>query len=216
VENELASARANPDIDFIFAFLHQPGVTTSTSHSPNYSVLTILLDKFEAYNVDAVFTGHNHVYEHGIVNGVHYIVTGGGGAGLNGLIEPYTPVGWTLVHRAAVNHYCTVTVNHDGYTVETKYIGGTVFDGYTGTTADGGFPGDTPKDLLDRSLQPSCGSYILRSLTRVPDVEASVVPGLSAHNAHADSQGLQIAANAGLYALPVLLVLGLRRRFRGR
>jgi len=214
VEDELAGARSNPDIDFIFAFFHQPGATTSTSHSPNYSVLTVLMDLFEEYNVDAVFTGHNHVYEHGIINGVHHIVAGGGGAGLNGLITPYTPEGWTIVYREAVNHYCTVSVTHDSYTLQTKYVGGTVFDSYTATTTDGGFPGATPQDLLDRSLQPSCGSYILGALSRVPDAEASTGP--AGASVRARRQGLRIAANGCLYALPGLLILGLRRRMRGR
>jgi len=213
VESELAGARADPDIDFIFAFFHQPGVTTSSSHSPNYSVLSVLMDLFEAYNVDAVFTGHNHVYEHGIVNGVHHIVTGGGGAGLNGLIEPYTPQGWTLVHRAAVNHYCTVTVTHDSYTLEARYIGGTVFDSCTAAASEGGFPGDTPQDLLNRALQPSCGNYILGSLSRVPDVEASTGPGVATEPGR---HGLQIAANGCLYLLPGLIIPGLRRRVRRR
>ena len=35
---------------------------------------------FEQYGVDVVFTGHNHNYERNEVNGVTYIVTGGGGA----------------------------------------------------------------------------------------------------------------------------------------
>jgi len=213
VENELSSARANPDIEFIFAFFHQPGATTGTSHDPKYLVLSILLDLFEEYNVDAVFAGHNHIYEHGIINGVHHIVAGSGGAGPSTFIDPYTPDGWTIVDRKSVHHYCTVTVGPGSYTMEAKDTSGTPFDDYTATTADGGFPGPTPPDLLSRALQPSCGSYILGALTRVPDVEASAAPGVSAG---AGSRGRQIAANGCLYILPALLVLGLRRRIRRR
>jgi hypothetical protein len=145
---------------------------------------------------------------------VRHITTGGGGAGLTQLIDPYTPSGWTIVHRERVHHYCTITVSQDSYTLEAKYIGGTVFDGYSAGAEDGGFPGPIPKDLLDRSLDPGCGSYIVGALTRVPDVEASVAP--SAGSRVPGSRGLLIAANGGLYLLPALLIVGLRRRFRGR
>jgi hypothetical protein len=35
--------------------------------------------------VDAVFSGHNHIYERYLYNGIHYLVTGGGGAHLGNL-----------------------------------------------------------------------------------------------------------------------------------
>lgn len=216
ITDQLSQAQADPDIDFIFAFLHKPGVTTCTSHKPEYAVLHSLMDKLEAYNADVLFAGHNHYYDHGIVNGVHHIVTGGGGAGLGGLIEPYTPDGWTLVYREPTYHYCFVTVNDTEYTFSAKYVTGTEFDGYTATAADGGFPGPTPPDLLDRALDPGCGSFLTQALgLRVEDVEASALPTgtPSGMDAEAATQ-LHIAANGMLYGLPVLFLLGLRRRLR--
>ena len=41
-----------------------------------------LVPLFERYKVHAVFCGHGHNYQHHLKNGVHYIVTGGGGAPL--------------------------------------------------------------------------------------------------------------------------------------
>ncbi len=151
VTDQLIAARANPDIDFIFAVFHKPGVTTSMGHHPDTDVLLYLLDKFEEYNVDAVFTGHTHSYEHGIVNGVHYIGSGGGGAPLADLISPYTPDGWTIVNRESVYHHCSFSVDAASYTMECEYTDGTVFDTYTATAVDGGVPGPTPQDLLNRA-----------------------------------------------------------------
>jgi len=210
IDEQLQAARDNPDIDFIFVLFHAPGVSTSTSHKPNLSVLTSLLDKLENYNVDAVFNGHNHLYEHGIVNGVHHIVTGGGGAGLYGYIDPYTPDGWDIVYRESVHHYCWLDVTSVSYTMECKYVNGTVFDSYTATTADGGYPGPTPQDLLDRALDIGCGSFITRALgIRVEDVDASMGP---VQDQGSNSLAALVAVNGLLYGIPGLFIFGLRRR----
>lgn len=37
---------------------------------------------FEAMGVDLVIGGHSHIYQRGALNGVHYLVVGGGGAAL--------------------------------------------------------------------------------------------------------------------------------------
>jgi len=214
VDDQLQAARDNPDIEFIFVLFHAPGVTTSASHKPNLAVLNTLLDKLEEHNVDAVFTGHNHLYEHGIVNGVHHIVTGGGGAGLYGYIDPYTPDGWTIVAREVLHHYCYVDVTVGSYSVECKEPDGTVIDSFTETAAGGGFPGPTPQDLLDRATEISCGSFVTKSLgLRVKDVDAST--RVLVNKDHPSLAG-HVAANGFLYAIPALFIMGLRRRFRKR
>ena len=209
--NQLIQARSNPDIDFVFVFFHQPGVTTSTGHDPNPWVLLDFLDLFEAYNVDAVFNGHNHVYEHGIVNGVHHIVSGAASSSLYDLIEPYTPQGWTIVYRESVYHYCYVTVSGDSYTFQARYQDGTTFDSYTATTGEGGVQGPTPQDLLDRALD--CGGCDSRHMGSVQDVDASTgstatgtKPGFTIH----------LLLNSCLYGFPALFIVGVRRRLRRR
>ena len=42
-----------------------------------------LVPLFEKYNVDINFSGHLHGYERGVVNGVNYIITAGGGGSQN-------------------------------------------------------------------------------------------------------------------------------------
>ena len=37
---------------------------------------------FETYDVDVVFTGHIHMYNETVINGVRYVITGGAGASL--------------------------------------------------------------------------------------------------------------------------------------
>ncbi|OHB73970.1 MAG: hypothetical protein A2V70_01700 [Planctomycetes bacterium RBG_13_63_9] len=74
--------------DWHVVYLHHPGYTcTSTGHGESYvtnSVITQLAPLFGEYGVDLVFYGHNHCYERYLspddLNGVNYILTGGGGA----------------------------------------------------------------------------------------------------------------------------------------
>ncbi len=60
---------------------------------------------FEAYEVTAVFNGHDHNYQHNLVNGVTYVVTGGGGVS----IYPVRPRSFT-VKTAPVFHVVQVEI----------------------------------------------------------------------------------------------------------
>jgi hypothetical protein len=57
--------------------------------------------------VDAVFSGHNHIFERYLYNGIHYLVTGGGGAPLYGLaadnVPPVRLFGRSACHRCVVD-----------------------------------------------------------------------------------------------------------------
>ncbi len=68
-----------------FVFFHLP-VYSSGPHGCSEKMIRdvreILKPIFEQYGVDIVLSGHDHTYERSLVNGVNYIVTGGGGAEL--------------------------------------------------------------------------------------------------------------------------------------
>jgi len=94
-------------------------------HHPPYSVfwpawegdLTVrrdLMPVFEQFGVDIVFNGHTHSYEYGAVNGVHYVISGGGGGNLD-------PFGRTFPHVAfaeAVHHFGMVHVRPESLSFE--------------------------------------------------------------------------------------------------
>lgn len=79
LEAELAAADRDPHIAWLFVAMHRP-IYTFASHRPDREARAVLQPLFVAHHVDAVFTGHNHVYERFVVDGVVHIVTGGGGA----------------------------------------------------------------------------------------------------------------------------------------
>jgi len=123
--SEFQADSANPAIRHIFVLFHEPPYTTNTGHSSNTTVQQYLCPLFEWYHVAIAFQGHVHCYEHALVNGVHYIITGGGGAPL------YT--GWNApqpwdIYREATLEFVLVDVNGD--TIRTRGIrpDGTEFD----------------------------------------------------------------------------------------
>jgi hypothetical protein len=90
--NDLTAARANPNIKWIFAYMHAPMYTTS-GHANRDDEITAWGPIFEQFKVDIVFAGHNHLYErfHCIKGGVvvadregpMYITNGMSGAEFN-------------------------------------------------------------------------------------------------------------------------------------
>ncbi len=62
--------------------MHHPLYTVSSHKPDEIKNRDLLIDLFKKYNVQLVFSGHNHVYERFNVDSITYIVTGGGGAPL--------------------------------------------------------------------------------------------------------------------------------------
>jgi len=63
-------------------FSHHEPMYTFSNHGPWLEGREVIQPLLEEYGVDMVLSGHNHCYERFEVNGIVYIVTGGGGAPL--------------------------------------------------------------------------------------------------------------------------------------
>jgi len=92
------------DKPWLFLVHHEPMFTFS-SHDPWEKGRKFIKPLVDAYGVDVVFAGHNHCYEHFLVDGVHYIVTGGGGAPQYDPGEPSGPDAQYRIAAAAIYHY---------------------------------------------------------------------------------------------------------------
>lgn len=77
-------------------------------------------------DVTAVFSGHDHNYQHHIHDGIHYIVSGGGGAPLYGV----SPDSDTAVKSAKVANYVRVRVEHNKAHVEAVDLDGNLLDSF--------------------------------------------------------------------------------------
>lgn len=124
---ELQSA-AYRDATWHIASFHHPPFTSTTGHPDDATVQRHLVPLFEQYGVDAVFSGHNHVYERYFYNGIHYVVTGGGGAPLYGLAADSVPP--IRQFGLSAYHYCVVDVDPSAgtLTIAATNLEGQVFD----------------------------------------------------------------------------------------
>jgi hypothetical protein len=123
--SELQADSADPTVKHIFVWFHDPPYTTNTGHSSNTTIRSYLCPLFERFHVAIAFQGHNHCYEHSLVNGVHYIITGGGGAPLYSSWNAAQP--WT-VYRLATFEDVVVDVRGDTVRSVAVKPNGTEFD----------------------------------------------------------------------------------------
>jgi acid phosphatase type 7 len=100
--------QANQKADFRFVMMHHPPFTAVASRQGDNAHVTALTPMFEKYRVAATFFGHDHNYQHYLKNGVHYVVTGGGGAPLYDVSRP--PEGITK-KAVRVENFVSVSVN---------------------------------------------------------------------------------------------------------
>jgi len=107
---EALAANTQP---WLFVYFHIPPYTSSREKPDlEHDVREALTPLFEQYGVDVVFAGHHHNYERNKVNGVTYIVTGGGGAPL-GVMEEREPT-----RAAFAVAYHVVLLEIDGHHLE--------------------------------------------------------------------------------------------------
>ena len=123
--SELRADSADSSLRHIFVWFHDPPYTTNASHNSNAIVRQYLCPLFERFHVAIVFQGHVHCYEHSLFNGVHYVVSGGGGAPLHTRWKAAQP--WT-VHREATYEAVVVDVKGDSIRSVGVRPDGTEFD----------------------------------------------------------------------------------------
>jgi len=117
LQNDLAAASADPNIEWIVVFFHKPPYSASPAHGSNLSVRSNICPVLDTYGVDIVFNGHDHDYERSFPlnntvvvdshpneytnpGGTIYVVSGGGGAGLYGSGTDY----WTAYSQSVFQH----------------------------------------------------------------------------------------------------------------
>ena len=106
MEDDLA---AHQKADFRFVVMHHPPFTAIKGRQGKNKYSLSLVPDFEKYHVTVAFCGHDHGYQHHLKNGVHYIITGGGGAPLYSMNAPIKGV---TIKTAKIENF--VRVNIDG------------------------------------------------------------------------------------------------------
>ena len=104
LEQTLSSATQ----DWVIVLFHQPPFASCESGKIDVVARGILVPLFNRYEVDLVFNGHAHNYERSEVDGIHYIVTGGGGAELKPINETENPY---QIYADEIYHHCLLEIN---------------------------------------------------------------------------------------------------------
>lgn len=108
----------------VAVFHHAP--FTAGLHENNQDVIRNWVPLFERYGITLVLTGHNHGYEHWIVNGIHYVVSGGGGAQIYPCADQKPP----LLKCLAINHFLLVEAVGNVLTITTIDAAGAEVDSF--------------------------------------------------------------------------------------
>lgn len=122
----LHSLLQNATDNFVAIAFHYPLLSTGL-HGDELGLGPILMPLFEKYDVDIVFSGHDHDYERSYREGIYYVVTGGGGAPLReqAATNEYSQV------FAKTYSFCTLSVNTDNVTIKTFDLRNGLIDEFT-------------------------------------------------------------------------------------
>jgi 3',5'-cyclic AMP phosphodiesterase CpdA len=150
LERELIAARQDPAVRHVFVVMHHPPFSISL-HGGTRDLRERWTPLFEKYQVSAVFSGHDHVYERAEHNGLRYFVSGGGGAPLYPRRPHPSPIDLEAVKRfERAFHFLRVTVTGNRVEVTAVRTDGTVIE--TTQWSDGLAPAtpEPPGDLRVR------------------------------------------------------------------
>lgn len=114
------------DATIKIAYFHHPGLTVG-GHADNSAVRANWISLFSLYDVTLVLNGHNHDYEHLVADGVHYVVTGGGGR----YLTPCLGRRPELVRCRVDHHFLLVTITGDEIEVRAITESGAALDRFT-------------------------------------------------------------------------------------
>ena len=142
LEEDLRKARLNPRITFVLAFIHHgPYGTGQFNGKP--AVAKYIAPVLRKYGPSIVFSGHEHNYERGEVDGLPYYVSGGGGALLG---RRYCRGGrcpeWSHIFESTY-HYVMVEASPSELTICTYYPSGKLLEPCITRKARSG-PGTAP------------------------------------------------------------------------
>lgn len=119
LEAELVKAEAYP---YRFMIAHGP-MHTFSNHAPWLAGAEHIEPLLKAHGVQAVFTGHNHCYEHFLTGDLHHFTLGGGGAPLYGISQHTIPgeEQW-LIAEGKFYHYMLLELGPDKGTVTIRQV----------------------------------------------------------------------------------------------
>lgn len=116
------------EVGFIFVFQHTPLYSVKESRITDAEKRRKFWgDIYERHNVQVFMNGDDHHYHRATKNGVHYITTAGGGAGL---YDIDTPQPETVVYKK-IEHFVHISINENDAVLNVIDINGNEIDKIT-------------------------------------------------------------------------------------
>ncbi len=121
--DRLVAAREDETTDWLFVVFHRPAYSAGR-YGDRTHIREAWSSLFEEYDVDIAFAGHDHNYQRTEeINGVIYVISGGGSAVLYGVEDR----DWLSCGEAAY-HFCLIQIHGTRMTLHAIKPDGTVFD----------------------------------------------------------------------------------------
>ena len=122
----VADLKKNQPAAMRILIFHHPPFTAVKRRQKEDAQIQELVPLFEQNKVTAVFTGHDHNYQHHVKSGIHYVVTGGGGE------PPLYPVDGPIAGLTrkveSTEHFVQVRVEGRQAKVEAVALDGHIID----------------------------------------------------------------------------------------
>ncbi len=119
----LDAADADPSVRCVIVAMHHPPITNSFAHGRSERVGSEFVEPARAHpKVKAFVTGHVHAYEHFFDRGIHFVVSGGGGAPLMDVPGPRGRFP-DLYDGPRGHHFVRVIPRDDRIDVEVEMLG---------------------------------------------------------------------------------------------
>jgi hypothetical protein len=134
LREDLAAAAANPRVNLIMAFYHQPAFSWDEGRNADFTALAVVDPMLRDAGAKLVWSGHNHHYARALFNGMEHVTTGGGGASLYEFVADVEDEPGYRAHALAY-HFCLVDVTPMSAHVTVYGVAGDVLDEFE-VTAD--------------------------------------------------------------------------------
>ena len=123
---DLASARQDPNIVWIFVYMHAPLYSVG-SHGGDKTALALWGPVIDQYDVDFVIASHNHLYDRSypitagqiVPDGTYYITNGCGGAPFSNHLADSPDLTYTAIWHEQETLVTCFTINGNELTMET-------------------------------------------------------------------------------------------------
>jgi hypothetical protein len=124
----LSNALARSTAPWRIVYFHASPYSSSATHGSHTHEADNMLWPFTEWGAAAIYTGHNHLYERILTNGINYVTIGLGGGRIDGFV---TPVAGSLSRYNATYGAVRLQVTETNFVSDFINIFGEVIDTFT-------------------------------------------------------------------------------------